>query len=93
MSDADGMDSDNETFLPASQSIEQENGKESGPPQESSQTASVGQETNQAGKSTRQKKAKEKEKEPAGTVQKALFSVQSVLFGATCRAPAYQKKL
>ena len=63
------MDSDNETFLPASQSIEQENGKESGPPQESSQTASVGQETNQAGKSTRQKKAKEKEKEPAGQVK------------------------
>ena len=69
MSDADRMDSDNETFLPASQSIEQENGKESGPPQESSQTASVGQETNQAGKSTRQKKAKEKEKEPAGQVK------------------------
>ena len=70
MSDAEVMDSDGETYLPASQMIESEKEKEKGNENENSQE--TGQDAAQAGKSTRQKKKdkeKPKEKEPAGPVK------------------------
>ena len=70
MSDAEVMDSDGETYLPASQMIEPEKEKEKGNENKNSQE--TGQDAAQAGKSTRQKKKdkeKPKEKEPAGPVK------------------------
>ena len=60
MSDGGDMDSDNEQFTPASQTVEPENEQkqEAGHGQEASQAA-IGQETAQTGKNTRQKKTKE----------------------------------
>ena len=92
MSDREDMESDNEQFLPASQTVEAENDQEQdaghGAAQEASQAAS-GQETVQAGKNTRQKNAKgkqpAKEKQPAGPPKDPC-----IYCGANCAKGAIQ---
>ena len=92
MSDREDMESDNEQFLPASQTVEAENDQEQdaghGAAQEASQAAS-GQETVQEGKNTRQKNAKgkqpAKEKQPAGPPKDPC-----IYCGANCAKGAIQ---